>query len=80
MNRKKTPTPLLNPTTADLEAALDKIHNKEIEKETEKEFYNYNLRIPADIHGRIQQHIKKSGQNMKGFLLVSILEYLDKQG
>jgi hypothetical protein len=75
MNRKN-PSPQQTPQQ--LQEALEKLHSKETVREPEvNSFYNYNIRIPKELYERMQKHIKKSGQNVKNFLLLSMEEYLD---
>jgi hypothetical protein len=76
MNRKNQPVPQQTPQQ--LQAALEKLHSSEpiVESKT-NDFYNYNIRIPIELYERMQKHIKKSGQNIKNFLLLSMEEYLD---
>jgi hypothetical protein len=76
MNRKNQPSQQQTPQQ--LQAALEKLHSNEPVKEPEvNNFYNYNIRIPKELYERMQKHIKKSGQNVKNFLLLSMEEYLD---
>ena len=77
MNRKNQPTHQQTPQQ--LQAALEVLHSSESSKVPEvNTFYNYNIRIPTELYERMQKHIKKSGQNIKNFLLLSMEEYLDK--
>ncbi len=78
MNRKNIPTQQQTPQQ--LQEALEKLHSVGVEPLKEPEansFYNYNIRIPTELYERMQKHIKKSGQNIKNFLLLSMEEYLD---
>lgn len=76
MNRKNQPSSQQTPQQ--LQAALEKLHSNEPIRELEvNNYYNYNIRIPNELYERMQKHIKKSGQNIKNFLLLSMEEYLD---
>jgi hypothetical protein len=74
MNRKNKP----QQTPQQLQVALEKLHSSEPTAEPKaNDFYNYNIRIPNELYERMQRHIKKSGQNIKNFLILSMEEYLD---
>jgi predicted HicB family RNase H-like nuclease len=77
MNRKNKP--LQQQTPQQLQEALEMLHSSEPVKEPKADtsYYNYNIRIPIELYERMQKHIKKSGQNVKNFLLLSMEEYLD---
>lgn len=38
--------------------------------------HRYNIEIPLDLYQQIQEHIGKSGQNLKGFFIASAKFYL----
>lgn len=76
MNRKNKP----QQSPQQLQAALEKLHSSEpspVAEPKNTDYYNYNIRIPNELYERMQKHIKKSGQNIKNFLLLSMEEYLD---
>ena len=39
-------------------------------------FHRYNIEIPLDLYDQIQEHINKSGQNLKGFFTASAKFYI----
>lgn len=72
MNRKKTPTPPAAQTPDELQAALEKMHSKD------KGEHSYNFRIPSDLYQKIETHTEKTGQSVKGFLIVCVREFFER--
>jgi hypothetical protein len=66
--KKRNAAPIKAQTTEDLEKAIKLLH--------QPDFHAYNFKIPLDLYQDIQNHLEKSGQTLKNFLIFSIKSYL----
>lgn len=67
MKRRNTATVKVQ-TTEELEKAVKSLHRPDS--------HAYNFKIPIELYDDIQNHLERSGQTLKSFLIFSIKDYL----
>ena len=65
-----------NDSTLELEKAVKSLNETTKQEDDKKTIHRYNIEIPLDLYDQIQDHIKKSGQNLKGFFIASAKFYI----
>ncbi|MBL7817996.1 MAG: hypothetical protein JNL70_23505 [Saprospiraceae bacterium] len=66
--KRRNIAPVKIQTTEELEKAVKSLHRSDS--------HAYNFKIPIELYDDIQNHLERSGQTLKSFLIFSIKDYL----
>ena len=73
---KRVTTSTVSDTTLSLEKAVKSLNESTKITDDKRAIHRYNIEIPLDLYEQIQEHINKSGQNLKGFFTASAKFYI----